>query len=96
MAEHTPGLWRVQDRTVFALNIDGVNRFHALAQGGFTDERHRTTDEELRANARLIAAGPDMLNALHRVVEQFGNTHKHLLAIEKAWDAIAKAEGTAT
>lgn len=58
MSGHTPGPWLVEGRTVYALNDDGYNRFSALVQDA------HTPGDELEANARLIAAAPDLLEAL--------------------------------
>lgn len=56
--KHTPGPWLVDDRTVYALNENGFNRFFASVQDAHTDPI------ELEANAQLIAAAPDLLEAL--------------------------------
>lgn len=82
MAEHTPGPWSWDgppDNIIVWSSPE--NRVCFLTSNGPTE-----------ANAALIAAAPDMLHALRRVLEQFGLTHKHLLAIEQAWAAVAKAE----
>ena len=52
------------------------------------------SDEECRANADLIAAGPDLLNALEDAVKALnsGNGVKQLKAAEKARAVIAKAK----
>ena len=69
MAQHTPQPWLRDGLTVYALHHNGdydhgkprlVNRFSARVdalthQGG--------TEEEAEANARLIAAAPDLLKA---------------------------------
>ena len=57
-AKHTPGPWHRIDRTVYALNDQQINRFWAVVQDA------HTPDDELLANARLIAAAPDLLAAL--------------------------------
>lgn len=54
----TPGPWLLSGRTVYALNDEGFNRFSALVQDAHTPW------DELEANARLIAAAPDLLAAL--------------------------------
>lgn len=58
-AVHTPGPWLIagDGLFVYALNDKGVNAFSAYVMGAHTD------DGELRANARLMAAAPDGLEA---------------------------------
>lgn len=77
----TPGPWDLQNMTVFALDEHGrVNRFCANVQGGyvnggerraFGDKVIRTADDELRANARLIAASPTLLEAVIAAEDYF-------------------------
>jgi hypothetical protein len=78
----TPGPWliagvtdRIDDgygdgRFVYALDAESAtNRFSACVQ----NDNHKASDEELRANARLIAAAPDLLEALKSLVGQWEN-----------------------
>lgn len=71
MRKHTPGPWRSAETIVWALDETGtVNRFCAAVCGGYVlhSERAggsiRTSAEELAANTRLIAAAPQLLEAL--------------------------------
>lgn len=61
--KHTPGPWMIAGKTVYALNEDGYNRFSALVQDAHTKE------SELVANARLIAAAPELLEALQMLTD---------------------------
>lgn len=57
---------------------------------------NRESSEEGIANARLIAAAPEMIQALERICEQFDGPGLHedqRDAIELAQNAIAKAKG---
>jgi len=72
-AQHTPGPWRLSDGNassfVYALDeTGGVNRFSCLVQGGYSycgrTHKDRTLESEIAANARLIAAAPELLDAL--------------------------------
>lgn len=63
---------------------------------GYGGVRGRTNDEG-RANARLISAAPDLLAALKELLpEGWGDdeTMDHIPGVAKARAAIAKAEGT--
>jgi len=91
----TPGPWMLSGRTVYALNDQGFNRFSALVQDA------HTSAVELDANARLIAAAPELLGALEYLMAiadrsgreryiQFQLTPEFL---EPARAAIAKATG---
>ena len=83
----TPGPWLLSGRTVYALNDEGFNRFSALVQDAHAPAY------ELDANARLMAAAPDLLQALEKVIADVpgdGFDDWHGMAL----DAIAKARGT--
>lgn len=77
-ATHTPGPWLRDGTTVFALNSQGTNRTcFNVANGGEIWRPHdrasikveRTPPEEHEANARLIAAAPELLSALDELVD---------------------------
>lgn len=84
----TPGPWLRSLRTVYALNERGVNRFSALIQDA------HTPDYELKANAQLIAAAPELLEALLLMLhlhDLSGGTEGDVTRFARA--AIAKALG---
>ena len=84
MTQHTPGPWKTT-----GANITDANRNHVatVTDGG-------TTDGE--ANARLIAAAPELLAALKDIAEtQWANGVPSSGALREARAAIAKAEGAA-
>jgi hypothetical protein len=97
--KHTPGPWLMTDGDfVYALherNGRQVNRFsaaidHYPSQGG--------TAEEGRANAHLIAAAPDLLEALKYITSNCRVFCEDSMdiddgAVYEARAAIAKAEG---
>lgn len=98
--KHTPGPWLIDTNTIYALDeTDRVNRFSAQVQGGYSSapvygDRIRTTPEELAANARLIAAAPDLLAALQAVMHVLEHTQVTPSGVERyerAKAAIAKA-----
>jgi predicted amidophosphoribosyltransferase len=92
---HTPGPWRFYEN---AVSIDIVDAVHS--NGLAILEKRGVNDEQKKANARLMAAAPDLLDALKQAhdfimtipVEFFvpwqqGYNH------EVVMNAIAKAEG---
>lgn len=79
--QHTPGPWEVRGGNVIE-NPSGVN----IAKAWMTD------GEEECANARLIAAAPDLLKALIDVMSD-PYFSKAPTRYEHARAAIAKAEG---
>lgn len=107
MSGHTPGPWEKDGLTVYALMHAGwhkgveqfKNRFFCGVQGDV-----ECSTRELDANARLIAAAPDLLAALkacrdrlhYLAVNEVGE-HPHSLInglrVSTADEAIAKAEG---
>lgn len=91
--KHTPGPWMVEGRTVYALNEDGYNRFSALVQDA------HTPGDELEANAQLIAAAPELLEALEQFVAWVDAPCESAFSdsqLASARAAIAKATGEQT
>lgn len=97
MSKHTKGPWEVVRtdagiivRTESAKKTRaGASRYAAI--GGFDRSDPEQLAEAL-ANARLIAAAPELLEALKDLLEQTGIDGWWA---EKARDAIAKATGSA-
>jgi hypothetical protein len=90
MAKHTPGPWK----------SNGANQVFGGAYSGLIATVTSTANPEIcEADARLIAAAPELLEALKRIAyEPQGKadaSHAEVLkAVEKiAKQAIAKAEG---
>lgn len=82
---HTPGPWTVFDeKWGIGVTTDCADIAHC---GGFDTNRSR--DEE-RANARLIAAAPDLLTALDELAFR---AERHGVNAYEARVAIAKARG---
>lgn len=87
-AAHTPGPWAVS----------GAGR-HALVRGEdmtIVAVRHRLEGDVHEANARLIAAAPDLLVALEEALHWFEGEHasSHPTTV-RMQAAIAKARGEA-
>jgi hypothetical protein len=95
MKTHTPGPWH----TIGAL----ADRPLVEAEDGgmVADLVEREDDAETRANAILIAAAPELLEALRKCLSAFSVSATSLPedrqavieAVRQAHDAIAKAEG---
>ena len=58
--KHTPGPWRI----CYDGRIDGLNGDEICSGLGFESYKEFQDDKEAQANARLIAAAPDLLEAL--------------------------------
>ena len=88
-AKHTTGPWNVPFREFTKIKA---------ANGAHIATCHKLTNlVNLEANSRLIAAAPDLLDALKTIVEVIGNTEygeiDRKLAVKDARAAIAKATG---
>lgn len=98
---HTPGPWRFNDNTQWwktnpysvTVRKPGVSS----ATVANIPERATITPEERQANARLIAAAPDLLEALQTLPQSLAATDEDLNRwTEKARAAIVKATGETT
>jgi len=96
MSGHTKGPWEVQEYIDDSIEIIGDIR----EINEFSDEY--TTIAELKpsgdlANARLIAAAPDLLEALEGLLEEAHTAskplHRYSIYSNKARTAIARAKG---
>jgi hypothetical protein len=85
--QHTPGPWKFgskADSNFYKRNISGVDGYHVAAVSS-------RDDHEVDANARLIAAAPDLLEALQHLMVAHGEQLDY--AFQQAQEAIAKATG---
>lgn len=91
MSEHTPGPWTAiqVEGGEWTIWREGTNHFVTETTGTMATE----------ANARLIAAAPDLLEALEALVDPcdcYGRERgDHSVLCNRARDAIAKARGQA-
>jgi len=89
-AQHTPGPWQVRPSTNEITNADHGSLPFAIVAGytliGATYENGK--------DARLIAAAPDLLEALQHLMVAHGEQLDY--AFQQAQDAIAKATGENT
>lgn len=89
-AKHTPGPWSVNDRRDSGVMNNGV---YVMADRNFVRVFNEWGDDEMQlANARLIAAAPELLEALKAAVDEVDGTFPFAF-LEAARSAIAKATG---
>lgn len=106
MRKHTPGPWKVDEWSVYSTSAkseDGKSHsYFTVAKCAATCGSliHRSiARDEVDANTRLIAAAPEMLEALKRVIDDMrcacepGDGPPEDCGICYAKHAIAKAEG---
>lgn len=99
MSKYTEGPWSI----AFTFNIIGADGRRGVANtGGYSENRNQEAcHEENIANASLIAAAPELLDALRRLLATInpGNADSHSkdcgCVIHEARAAIAKAEAAA-
>jgi len=85
-AKHTQGPWRVSGAA-----LDGF--IPIMAPGGVIVALLSTLSSETIANACLIAAAPELLEALSEFITSADAGHVSVETDRKARAAIAKAEG---
>jgi len=93
MAEHTPGPWRVDGREIIYDDTSGLP--YVVAKTGLY-VLTPNMDANAEANARLIAAAPDLLEALEAVLHDSYHQLDSQMTDEterKVLAAIAKAKG---
>jgi hypothetical protein len=82
MSNHTPGPWTFDGEYVESLDLDTPLSIATVADCG----------NDTHCNGRLIAAAPELLAALKRLVEYCDN-HSDYDSIGEACRAIVAAEG---
>lgn len=92
MAQHTPGPWSHGELSGDILDPRGRSICEILDANG---EPHGGVPiKQAEANARLIAAAPELLNALKEMLRSMVGRHDESVpAVERARAAIAKATG---
>jgi hypothetical protein len=86
----TPGPWNFYDDS----NDGKTNRIEIVAVGKTIARIYHSVPEEDLPNARLIAAAPEMLEALREIIAVAEGKHlRPVMGIDAARRAIAKATG---
>lgn len=106
MTKHTQGPWLTNHgRMRIVGKVNGIETtiaqvFDMPCIGGSNDLAAERGSDMEQANARLIAAAPDLLAALEFITREFefnlpvtGRTHNETTALNMARSAIAKAKG---
>jgi hypothetical protein len=93
MRKHTEGPWKVSGNTELCItDVYDFSRFIGSASIMGSNNNFKESYEEAKANARLMSAAPDLLDALESCVS-YGSMTGDEWVIEKARAAIAKAKG---
>ena len=82
-AKHTPGPWKATEKTVTAPETEDRLGLDVRIYGG--------NGKDNRANARLIAAAPDLLEALQAFVKYADDVSDDSPELDRARAAITKA-----
>lgn len=97
MTQHTPGPWSVETWPAREGDEQKRPRLVILADGGYLTELEDTFDRETHAaqeaNARLIAAAPEMLEALRLVMSDPSRRGLLTDTVEAIRTIIRKAQG---
>lgn len=91
MSKHTPGKWWVTGNMTLYVNArlsDGL--IQEVASIGPT-EADNGYGEQQKANARLIAAAPDLLNALQSIAEYWNKDQNEIAVADACWYAVETA-----
>lgn len=98
-AKHTPGPW-IAHKTGYKGHASGAWYIYAInsSDGRSPHVAHikQSTLQPMAANARLIAAAPDLLEALQSLIDMdisYRRGRKVEIAVQSARSAIAKATG---
>ena len=92
--KHTPGPWKITRYAALHVETEG---HRGICSCGYTNST-KDIDDENKANARLIAAAPDMLAALQDVAKSYQQLFDVMPVAWQTLDdivtaAIAKATG---
>jgi len=72
MSKHTPGPWSTHPMA--SCGVWAVNGIHVAATGG--DMADDADPDEQEANAKLIAAAPDLYVALQQILNEYVNVRE--------------------
>jgi hypothetical protein len=96
--EHTPGPWGLSSETptiIKAFDAFGETNIIIGSASGYTGSPYFPSGETAAANARLMAAAPQLLEALRRTANSAGFQYMTYETQSVVNAAIAKAAGSA-
>ena len=101
MSKHTEGPWKVDGKTELCItNVHDRSKYVGSASIMGSKDNCKELYEEAKANARLMAAAPELLEALEAIQKHwnyegnaYGMDDELLPIMKKAKQAIAKAKG---
>jgi len=96
MSKHTPGPWKTRRGYIDEEQVEVYPLNSKVKRPALPSEIATVSDAypEMRANARLIAAAPDLLEACKAMRDARADSYNEIVAgMEKIEAAIAKAEG---
>jgi len=99
MSEHTKGPWVIDGTTVYSLQHSGWNKGEEVLENRFSAHVQRGRYcplSEVNANANLIAATPDLLEALEVVIRSMNEEGLSPWWLEAVELTITKARGETT
>jgi len=93
--KHTPGPWSVTEHgwSQTGIYTDGVRIALIDIYDEATEENQDELEASTAANARLIAAAPDLLDALQEAKHMFAGEYPGHPTTERIFAAIEKATG---
>ncbi|MBY9208774.1 hypothetical protein ACIUZ0_37070 [Pseudomonas aeruginosa] len=89
MSKHTPGPWHVGGPNKCTIYDKHGQRLANSFEGVMATQR---TDSECEANARLIAAAPEMLGALQHIEEYWNRDSNEQAMTDALWHIIETAQ----
>lgn len=98
-AQHTPGPWMVTERNTGERSALLVSKDDCMNFGAIAEVYPWNPGGDPQANAHLIAAAPDLYEALHEILNYIGGADGPLLdsyVMDRAEAALAKARGEAS
>ena len=98
MSERTPGPWSAHHMSARTWEIRGQDDMVvARTNAGTIHTRYAKSQPEIAANAHVLAASDELLDACEVALSYLNGTHTHVMpenVSQRLHDAIAKAKGT--
>lgn len=95
--KHTPGEWRIDNNGSILGPSNGTSSpIICIMSAWFRDHRNQghVSQDKQEANARLIAAAPDLLEACKAMLEGVANWYPSAMPLKiQIQEAVKKAEG---